>query len=295
MEANHEIKSFLKTSIQKKRISHAYLFLGEEGTEKKEVALWYEKLLNGGTAHLRTGLLFVEPEKGKREIIVNQIREIRKKLRLTHQGKYKVVIFNPAEAMNSEAQNALLKTLEEPNQRVVLILLANSLQRLKETLLSRCQILKFRLLREKEISDWLSREGFPPEKIKEINFLSRGRVEAVKFWKNHPELIEKKLSDWHAIQALFNKGLAQQLSWVEKTKDASDLRETLAAALQIYHYFLLEKAGVQAKSSFFTSEEKIHSWEKIFRALENIQQTKNFLEETYVNKKLALNQLFINL
>ena len=295
MEANQAVKSFLKTSLQTGRISHAYLFLGEEGTGKKEVALWYERLLNGGSSLIRVNLLLVEPEEKKRIISVAQIQDVRQKVRLTPQGKYKVVVFNPAEAMNSEAQNALLKTLEEPNQRVVLILLANNLQKLKETLLSRCQILKFRLLREKEIIDWLSREGFTKEKIKAINFLSRGRVEAVKFWKNHPELIKAKLSDWQAIQALFNQGLAQQLSWVEKMKDPSALKEVLAAALQIYHYLLLEKAGLQAKSSLFPFEEKVYSWEKIFRALKSIQQTKNFLETTYVNKKLALNQLFINL
>ena len=202
MEANQEIKSFLKTSLQTGRISHAYLFLGEEGTGKKEMALWYERLLNGGSSLVRVNLLLVEPEEKKSIISVGQIQDVRRRLRLTPQGKYgkyKVVVFDPAEAMNSEAQNALLKTLEEPHQGVILILLATNLQKLKETLLSRCQILKFHLLREKEISDWLSREGFPPETIEAINFLSRGRVEAVKFWKNHPDLIKAKLLDWQAI------------------------------------------------------------------------------------------------
>ncbi len=295
MEDNLEIRNFLKNSIQTERVSHAYLFLGEKGMGKKEVALWYEQLLNGGISRLRANLLFVEPEEAKKVITVDQIRDVRKRLRLTPQGKYKVVVFSPAEAINQTAQNALLKTLEEPSSRVVLILLANSLQGLVETLLSRCQILKFHVVSDKEAENWLKKEGLSKQEIQKIIFLGQGKIEKIKFWKNHLGKIEQELKNLEKVQELFDGGLEQQLSWVEKIKQGFDLDQTLASALQIYHYLLLEKTGVKTKEGVSFLKENVYPQGKLFHLLKNIQKTKTFLKETYVNKKLALNQLFINL
>ena len=81
------------------------------------------------------------PEEGARQIKIDQVREAAHFLSQTsQQGGYKVALIAPAEAMNLNATNALLKTLEEPTERTVLILVTESLGSLLATVRSRCQV-----------------------------------------------------------------------------------------------------------------------------------------------------------
>lgn len=135
------ILNYLKKSIEKNRISHAYLFEGPDYLEKKAVALWFTKLLGCQNPDI-TEITVLE---GKQEISINQIRELRRYLSLSpHSSMHKVAIIESAELMTSEAANAFLKTLEEPRGNAVLILIANTISMLPETILSRCEIIKFR-------------------------------------------------------------------------------------------------------------------------------------------------------
>ena len=82
----------------------------------------------------------LEPEEGKVEIGVDQVRELIGQIALTPAlGKYRVALISPAEAMNKNAANALLKTLEEPPNNVWVILVSHSPRKLLPTVLSRCQ------------------------------------------------------------------------------------------------------------------------------------------------------------
>lgn len=85
-------------------------------------------------------------------IKINSIREIRKSISLAQaeQGR-KVILISQAERMNSNAQNSLLKTLEEPAHNTVIILTTSHPDMLLPTIISRCQIMRFELLREEEI------------------------------------------------------------------------------------------------------------------------------------------------
>ncbi|PMR75110.1 DNA polymerase III subunit delta' [Billgrantia endophytica] len=85
-------------------------------------------------------LLRVSPEEGKRQIRIDPIRAVNAFVAQTaQQGGYRVIVFNPAEAMNVAAANALLKSLEEPGERTQFILLADVPSRLLATIRSRCQ------------------------------------------------------------------------------------------------------------------------------------------------------------
>ncbi len=84
------------------------------------------------------------------------MREFAQELSLTsHQGGYKVGILSPADSMNRFAANALLKTLEEPSPRTLIILVASQPSRLPATILSRCQKLKVRPPTRAESLEWL--------------------------------------------------------------------------------------------------------------------------------------------
>src|SRR5262249_53232186 len=82
----------------------------------------------------------VRPIDDSRQIRIEQVRDLAQELALTsHQGGYKVGILSPADVLNRFAANALLKTLEEPPRRTLLILVATQPSRLPATILSRCQ------------------------------------------------------------------------------------------------------------------------------------------------------------
>jgi DNA polymerase-3 subunit delta' len=101
-------------------------------------------------------LLLLHPIEDSRQIRIEQVRELSEELSLTsHQGGYKVAIITPADALNRFAANALLKTLEEPPPRTLLILVATQPSRLPATILSRCQRLRVRAPGRKEAVSWL--------------------------------------------------------------------------------------------------------------------------------------------
>ena len=98
----------------------------------------------------------IEPEKEGGQIKVDQIRELIDSTGLTSQyNGYRVIIINSAESMNISAANSLLKTLEEPPQKTLLILVARQISRLPATIRSRCQMLKFTLPETHQAIDWL--------------------------------------------------------------------------------------------------------------------------------------------
>jgi DNA polymerase III subunit delta' len=98
----------------------------------------------------------IVPIEESKQLRIEQVRELAQELSLTsHQGGYKVGILSPADSMNRFAANALLKTLEEPPARTLLILVASQPSRLPATILSRCQKLKVRAPTRAESLEWL--------------------------------------------------------------------------------------------------------------------------------------------
>ncbi|MGB6485421.1 MAG: DNA polymerase III subunit delta' [Steroidobacteraceae bacterium] len=101
-------------------------------------------------------LLMIRPLEESTQIRIEQVRELASELTLTaHQGGYKVGILSPADSMNRFAANALLKTLEEPPQGTLLILVATQPSRLPATILSRCQRVRVRAPERAEAVAWL--------------------------------------------------------------------------------------------------------------------------------------------
>jgi len=102
-------------------------------------------------------LSWVTPLEDSRQIRIEQVRDLAADLALTsHASGYKVGVITPADALNRFAANALLKTLEEPPARTLLVLVATQPSRLPPTIVSRCQRLKVRAPTRAEAIEWLS-------------------------------------------------------------------------------------------------------------------------------------------
>lgn len=156
----------------KGKLAHAYLLGGQEGLGKLELARHFGHYLlcNAPVANQACGqcrecqlllagthpdLKMIQPEESA-GIRIDQIREtINFAVQTSQRGGYKVVIINPAESMNINSANALLKVLEEPSANTLLLLVSHRPALLMATIRSRCHLIKFNRPHERDVIPWL--------------------------------------------------------------------------------------------------------------------------------------------
>jgi len=182
----------LMRSAQAGRIVHALLFVGPHGTGKKSMAeLMAKTVLCADRAENRPcgvcpackkcesgmhpDIHYVRPEKNT--IKIEQIRELNRALSLTStEGGKKIAIIEPAGAMNESAQNALLKTLENPTGDTLFFLLTEAPGALLPTVVSRCLQVRFRCLENDECAKVLKNRGMGEDRAQLLSALSQGSV-----------------------------------------------------------------------------------------------------------------------
>ena len=186
-------------SLRGGRMGHALLFCGPALLGKRAVADRLARDLFGAAHDPRAAHLidagshpdlhvvsFIPNREGTKlrtEIIIEQIRELSEKLSLTPQyGGAQVAIIDPADAINTAAANALLKTLEEPRPGRYLWLLASHPERLPATIRSRCQRLEFRLPPHDEALAWLRTQGHTGKHAEEALQAARGHPGLADAW-----------------------------------------------------------------------------------------------------------------
>ena len=184
--------NFLKNSIKKGKISQSFLFWGPSRIGKKTFAIEFAKLLNCKKKKTEKkpcqkcqnckeiekrkflDLILIQPQ--KKEISIETVRELLWQMSLKpYLGKYKIAILDNAHFLTKVSQNALLKTIEEPKERSIFILVTEYPFKLLPTLRSRLQEIHFFYLSEKEIEEFLKKENLPSQKIKEILEFSHQR------------------------------------------------------------------------------------------------------------------------
>ena len=179
----------LKRALKNNQISHAYLFEGEKGLGKKDMALKLASALNctddarkpcnkcnscikiAGGNH--PDIKIIEKDG---TIKVEEIRKIIGELQLKpYESKYKIYIICDADRMNVESQNAILKTLEEPPPYAVLILLTTRGDSLLPTVISRCRIIKLYPTNPEVVKDYLIKDrGIDEERAHMLAAFSGG-------------------------------------------------------------------------------------------------------------------------
>ena len=205
---NEMIKEHFLKAIESHRISHAYILTGEEGTGRKSIANAFAMTLlceKGGTEPCMVchsckqalsgnhpDLIYVTHEKPA-SIGVDDIREqINDTIQIRpYSSYYKIYIVDEAEKMTVQAQNALLKTLEEPPAYAVIILLTNNKDRLLDTILSRCVTMTLGSVREEKIVQFLKdHTEAKDEDIKFAASFSLGNIGKAMHVVNTPEFKE---------------------------------------------------------------------------------------------------------
>ena len=206
---NEKNKEILKKSIELNKTSHSYIFWGTEGIGKKLIAKEFAKNILCLTKQMSNcgcksciefdsdnnpDFILIESEEGK--IKIEKIRELQRKLaEKPIISNNKVYIIDNADTMTTEAQNCLLKTLEEPPEYLTIILICTNEDGLLGTIKSRCTRIHFENLTEKEVKEYLEskNETNISKNVLELAQGSIGKIERVKENPDTYENIEKIL------------------------------------------------------------------------------------------------------
>lgn len=191
---NNAIISHLKSAIEMDKVSHAYILDAPSGYGKMLIAKAFAKTLQceeSGTSPCnacQSCLLFdsnnhpdfhiIEKTK-KRGLGVDEIRDgLNRDIYIKpYRFRKKIYIINEADSMTEQAQNALLKTIEEPPSYGVIILLAENSNRFLPTILSRCVLIKLKPIKESDVREYLIEEHGMKEKDASLYAsFSRGNI-----------------------------------------------------------------------------------------------------------------------
>src|SRR6056297_3291841 len=260
---NDHVSDFLSRSMVNGRVSGSYIFLGPDGLGKTTVAKFFVKSLlcqQGGAypcgncvscrqmehrgeeddlSAVHGDYHLIKKDPAKKNISIEQIREFNKALNMSSfLNSYKTGIIKGAENLSLEASNALLKTLEEPKKKVVVVLIASNLENIPSTVVSRSQVLNFYPVSGEVIYDHLLKNyNTSRSAAKNFSRLSLGRPAlAVKFledrdffqdYQGKAEMFLDALSDPDAntrVQRL-NEFLGERSSGQEGARRALNIIE----------------------------------------------------------------------
>lgn len=235
-----QIKEHLQNALETGKVSHAYIINGEKSSGKEFIAKIFAMALQceqGGTepcnecrsckqtlSKNQPDIIYVSHEKPN-TISVDDIRaQINNDVAIKpYSSKYKVYIINEAEKMTPQAQNAILKTLEEPPAYAVILLLVSNVNTLLPTILSRCVVLNMKPVRDALVKKYLMEElQIPDYKAEVCVAFARGNVGKAKLLASSEE---------------FENVKAEALSLLKYIKDM-EIQEIVAAIKKINEYKL---------------------------------------------------------
>lgn len=302
----------LQRTVASDRIAGAYLFVGPIGVGKETVARYFAQLIFCqqdaqpptvcGTClacrKVDSGnhpdLQFIRPEGSL--LRIGQIRELQKQIVYEPlEASRKVYILTDVERMNAEAENCLLKTLEEPPAASVLILLTSNIQVLLPTTRSRCQILQFHPMPTQELVAVLTdRFSVAPEQATTLAIAVGGAIgKAITQLEKGGALTEE------IPEILKETDLLAAFRLAENFKDNP---ETLDSLVTWYRdlLFLQQGAPLELITHIHSLEElqtlvPRYSHLRIQQAIQTVFDTKSLIENTNTNATLALEVMCLKL
>ena len=311
----------LRRSLDEGRLAHAYMITGPRHLGKMALAVDLAMAVNCTgperpcgectqcdrvSRGLHTDVKVVGVEKGVK-IAIDQVREMQREISLApFEGASRVVIFDESERLSEEAANGLLKTLEEPPDRVLTLLLASDTGAMAPTLSSRCQLLELKRVSGATIVDALIRNhGVEAPLADQIARIARGRPGWAFRAASDPEILESLSSKLEELEEIVAGGIEERFAHAAGIasafgKDRVAGRGDLDMWLDWWRDLMLVKAGtpefmihVSRLESMRAASAKLTT-EQIARAIAAIRETASLMERN-VNSRLALEQLFLSL
>jgi len=303
------IIDFLKDSIARRSLAHAYLLVGPPHIGKMTLALDLACALNccEGTPpcgscracqRIQQGkypdVIVIDKYAGREqkdrkkasEIGIDAVRELlqRGSCLPPYEGKYKVYIIDDADLMSAEASNCLLKTLEEPPQHVIILLLTSQENALLPTVVSRCQRFELKPVAVAEIENRLKQlNGLNPDKITLLSRLSGGCLGwAITALSDNSYLQNRDLR-LGEFSSLLTKSWSDRLLYIQQLPtDRNSVEELVKIWLLWCRDVMLLKYNCEAAISNLDKISDIKSWANMLTILE-IKEFINSLNRMLVN------------
>ncbi len=319
----------LKRSFAEGRLSHAYLLVGPQHVGKMTLAINLSQVLNclfddkpcgqcqscrriasGNHPDVqvieRAGVGAIRESPPQKEIGIEQIREMQHSVNLKpYEGNCRVIIIDGAEFMSEEAANALLKTLEEPPDSTVFILLAGDENSILPTILSRCQRLELppvpvQTVRQALVEQW----KVMPERADLLARLSYGCIGWAISAIDNENMLEEHSRHLESLIALANSDISERFEFASQlaaqfNKNRASVREWLELWLTWWRDLLLMKNGC---AEFITNIDREgalqqqaarYSLSAIYGMTKSVQETMRQLDQN-ANPRLALEVLMLN-
>jgi len=318
--------NIFKQVLDSNRLSHAYIFVGPTGVGKFLFARTLAKILmceNKNADWTKKGddscrackwidknchpnLKITEVEKGKQKISIDAVIDIEKELMLMPFSKtHRIFIINEAERMSEEAFDAFLKTLEEPVKDTIIILVTANLASLPQTVISRCQVIRFYPIEQSLVTKYLEQHlKIKYEQALLLSHLSDGSIgDACKLYKQN--LLEQRE---HLIQGLVHDNserLAKDI--ITYAKNNSDDNEGLRLeiiwqlkivglfvrdALWLHHGLpdnkLLNKDRIPETKQY----QRRYNYKQVERLLERLLKSERYIRLN-ANYSLVVESLFV--
>ena len=258
-------ETLLKQHIVRDQVRHAYLLTGPPGVGRRTLALRFSQALNClqppspgaccGVCRMCTqiermqqvDLSLVTAEKVGGTLKVDQIRALQHTLSLTpYEANYRVAVLQRFEEAHISAQNALLKTLEEPPDKVILILTVDTAENLLPTIISRCEVLRLRPLSIERLAEALrDRWQIPPEEARMLAHLSGGRTGKAVYFHRNPEALETRREWVEDFLRLLGNSRRERFAYAEpfKKKEREEIREFYQVWLSFWRDIMLVASG----------------------------------------------------
>lgn len=315
-----QIKEHFRSALTSRKISHAYIINGEKSAGKEFIAKIFAQTLQcekGGDepcmechsckqalSDNQPDIIKITHEKPN-TISVDDIRaQINNDVAIKpYSSPYKVYIMNEAEKMTIQAQNAILKTLEEPPEYAVILLLTTNVNSLLPTILSRCVVLNMKPVADDLVRKFLMEElQIPDYKAEVCVAFARGNVGRAKVLASSEEFDNVKAEALSLLKYIQDMELYEIIAAIKKINDYKlEVNDYLDIMAIWYRDVLLFKATNDSNHLIFREEiqtlRKVaqrSSYEGIERVIQALDKAKNRLNAN-VNFELTMELLFLEI
>ena len=315
-----QIKEHLQSAIRAGKVSHAYILNGEKSSGKEFIARVFAMTLQceqGGDnpcqqchsckqalSDNQPDIIRVTHEKPN-TISVDDIRaQINNDVAIKpYSSPRKIYIVNEAEKMTVQAQNAILKTLEEPPEYAVLILLTTNVNALLPTILSRCVVLNMKPVADQQVKKYLMEQMQVPDYKAEVCVaFARGNIGKAKALASSEDFENVKAEALSLLKYIKDMELHEIIAAIKKITDYKlEINDYLDIMAIWYRDVLLFKATKDANHLVFREEiqtlRKVagnSSYEGIESVIEALEKAKNRLNAN-VNFELTMELLMLEI
>ncbi|MDD3173730.1 MAG: DNA polymerase III subunit delta' [Herbinix sp.] len=304
----HEsIIQHLQNAIISHKVSHAYILHGEEGMGKKLLAAAYAKTLqceeNGiiscnrckscmqTDSNNHPDIIWVTHE--KISIGVDDIRlQVNADIQIKpYNSRYKIYIIDDADKLTEQAQNALLKTIEEPPEYAVILLLTSNIGVILPTILSRCVLLNLKPVDKQVIKEFLMQQHHIPDYIAEVaSAFSGGNVGKAIKYASSEDFEQMKGNVLHILKYIDDMELYEVILGLKfLTSDKNNIDDYIDLMILWYRDVLMFKATMDPDLLLYRDELTFINKQANIRSYEGIEKIINAMDKAKIRLKANVN------